>query len=399
MANLHPIEQNFLRESRKQKINLLSPNGLFDAAQILKGFPDALTQLREQPLVELSDYADQTFRLEPGPAVILSPPEQSDSYIFRHTALRSPSVPYFVLEDVYFSFDIRNNGAPEFYVFNKDKKLINGLFFGAKPFVQEPVKTIEEPSVLIDDFFVSPNICHFIFDKLPRWHIAKTLTGPRRPVMFHPFSYVADIFALLGTKHVFLVDPPTQMGTVFFKSLVVFGNSINLLSHPLNSGHPLWRQALQFLQDQVPKTQSTSTTRLMLTRAPGLPRQILNMSDVARLVADYNVDLVDPAEFSTRDQLQMFSTCSLLIGAHGAGLTNLAFMPSGSKIIELLPPLCATQAYWTTAHFLGHAYEAITCLDPEQGVVDQSKVQHDPRNNRRDIIVPLDRLKTLLDQT
>jgi hypothetical protein len=399
VLTLTPIETNFLREARKKHAKLLQPNGLFDATRILEVFPDAMTQLRNQPLADLSDYAEQTFHLEAGPDVVLPRPRHSDSYIFKHNVLQSPPVPYFVLEDVYFSFDIRNNGAPEFYVFNKDKELINGLFFGAKPFVNDPLKMIEEPSVLIDDFFVSPNICHFIFDKFPRWHIASELTGPLRPVMFHPFSYVEDIFSLLGTKHLFLIDPPIRMGTVFFKSLVVFGNSINGLRHPLNNGHSLWRQALQTLQGEVPKAQSHSRTRLMLTRAPGLPRQIQNMSEVTKLLAEYNVKLVDPANFSPLEQLQIFSNCSLLIGAHGAGLTNLAFTPPGSKIIELLPPLCATQAYWTIAHFLGYSYEAITCIDPEHGIVDQSNVEHNPRNNRRDIIVPLETLKTLLDQT
>tara|TARA_Y100000815_G_scaffold70511_2_gene59369 strand:- start:70 stop:231 length:162 start_codon:yes stop_codon:yes gene_type:complete len=48
------------------------------------------------------------------------------------------------------------------------------------------------------------------------------------------------------------------------------------------------------------------------------------------------------------------------------------------------------------ARRLGLAYEAVTCLDPEFGVVDPTTVKHNPQFNRRDVVVPLDKLEEAL---
>lgn len=50
------------------------------------------------------------------------------------------------------------------------------------------------------------------------------------------------------------------------------------------------------------------------------------------------VQVVDAAHMSPIEQMQLFSSTSLLIGQHGAGLANMLWMPRGSAVVEILPP-------------------------------------------------------------
>jgi capsular polysaccharide biosynthesis protein len=84
------------------------------------------------------------------------------------------------------------------------------------------------------------------------------------------------------------------------------------------------------------------------------------------------------------------------MGVHGAGLTNLAFQPQGAHVVELMAPMCGTAAYWIMSRPLGKSYHGLVCEDPEFGIVDQLAVTHNPQNNRRDVIVPIDQLDELL---
>jgi hypothetical protein len=74
-----------------------------------------------------------------------------------------------------------------------------------------------------------------------------------------------------------------------------------------------------------------------VSRRKARGRKILNEDALlARLngLAVVNVCLED---FTFRDQVALMSRTKVLVGMHGAGLTNLMFMPAGSSVIEILP--------------------------------------------------------------
>ena len=49
---------------------------------------------------------------------------------------------------------------------------------------------------------------------------------------------------------------------------------------------------------------------------------------------------VDAAKMSLSEQVRTFSRCLLLVGDHGAGLSNAVFMPTGSTVVELTHAAC-----------------------------------------------------------
>ena len=96
--------------------------------------------------------------------------------------------------------------------------------------------------------------------------------------------------------------------------------------------------------------------------------------------------------------MALFASADLLIGVHGAGLTNMLFMPPGGMVLELLPPLCATASYWGIASALGITYRHLVCHDPELGVVDARDRPHSPQHNRRRVELPIPLLEAELNQ-
>ena len=390
------LSNSFLAATRGDGAVKISTNGSFDAAKIYTVMSSAAIPIQRFELTSPAQAQCDASVTIPGSAITMKAPENCNHYIFNTTKLTSNEVSVYHFMNIYLSYDVRNNGAPQFYIFDKDRRLIDNFLFGATPFISDQIRTITERSVFIDDFFPKYNICHFMFDKLPRWHIANSHFGERQAVLFNTGEYYSEIFSRLSACHSALC-PSGARGTVFFSDVVIFSNSTLGLRHPAQHGADLHIDALRKLRDSVRGVASSASRRVMLIRKVGLPRQVANAVDLYPLLQRHGFELVDAEELSAREQIALFCETSVVMGVHGAGLTNLIFQPQGSVVIELLPPFIATLSYWVPATLLGARYLPLLCDDPEQGRIDSSLVKHNPAaNNRRDVVVPVDDLEALL---
>jgi hypothetical protein len=64
---------------------------------------------------------------------------------------------------------------------------------------------------------------------------------------------------------------------------------------------------------------------------------------------------------SISDTATLFSQAALIVGPHGAGLTNMLFSDSGIRIIEFMPLNNPNLCYWHMSELLGHKYAMIPC--------------------------------------
>lgn len=74
---------------------------------------------------------------------------------------------------------------------------------------------------------------------------------------------------------------------------------------------------------------------------------------------------------SLAEQMQMLSGCRLLVGLHGAGLTNMLWMPQGSQAIEVRRCNDShNNSYFTMANALSHSYSYLKAdeLYPDQTI-------------------------------
>ncbi|TCS71312.1 uncharacterized protein DUF563 [Sulfuritortus calidifontis] len=90
-----------------------------------------------------------------------------------------------------------------------------------------------------------------------------------------------------------------------------------------------------------------------------------NEAEVFRLMARHGVRVVDPAEYSLAEQIDLFSRAGLVIGPHGAGLVNLLFRRGPGDLLELFNPNIGTPHYYLIARLRGLGYRWRYNLSPQ----------------------------------
>lgn len=77
--------------------------------------------------------------------------------------------------------------------------------------------------------------------------------------------------------------------------------------------------------------------RLFVMRENVTRRRLLNQDELAERLAALGFTCVDPGTLSFKEQVALFQGASVVVGVHGAGLTNVLFGPQEGALIELTP--------------------------------------------------------------
>lgn len=78
-----------------------------------------------------------------------------------------------------------------------------------------------------------------------------------------------------------------------------------------------------------------SSKRIIVSRGSSTTRRWLNENDCINLLDTLNFKLIDPSKLSLSQQVEAFSNAEIILGPHGAGLTNIMFCSPGTKVIEI----------------------------------------------------------------
>ena len=91
-----------------------------------------------------------------------------------------------------------------------------------------------------------------------------------------------------------------------------------------------------------PEGLSQESTRLFVSRKDAVRRRLINEDEIVEALAPLGVVPIVPSELTFSEQVDLFSRAELVVGAHGAGLTNVAFCPAGCGVIEITCEQMAT---------------------------------------------------------
>jgi hypothetical protein len=106
---------------------------------------------------------------------------------------------------------------------------------------------------------------------------------------------------------------------------------------------------------------------IMLVRGAGATnaRQYRNQEAINAIAHMRGVTIFDPGEWPIRDQIARFAGANAIIGAHGAGLTNMMFRRTGDcAVLELFNPDLGTPHYYLMARQRGFDYRWLMSRDP-----------------------------------
>jgi capsular polysaccharide biosynthesis protein len=229
------------------------------------------------------------------------------------------------------------------------------------------------------------NYYHWMTDVLPRWQLLEeaglldaqtTLVVPK---LNQDFQRDSLEFLHPGLKLKEFDGENYRFEELYFLSAL---NPINFSS----SRNIEWIRK-RFCSDEP--VGSHRPERLYISRRRARSRRFVNEDEFLPYVEERGFKIVYPESFSLADQIRLFRNANCVVAPHGAGLTNMMFMPPGSKIVEIFPPIFPKvhgyQCYWSMARACGHRY---LCLSG----VSQSAANSDFRVALEDARAVLDRL-------
>ena len=178
------------------------------------------------------------------------------------------------------------------------------------------------------------NYYHWLIDSLPRLLALRTLHPgmllmlPRASSFHDVPEYISSSAALLG----FSDQLPLNPRQIFSAESVVLPN---LTATSLSQRPELIRQVqAELIAALCPET-VRPFRRIYASRAPGLPRNLLNEPEVEMWLQQQGFKKVYFERMTLLEQARLMRETEVLLGVHGAGLTNMLFLPSHAKVIEI----------------------------------------------------------------
>jgi hypothetical protein len=116
---------------------------------------------------------------------------------------------------------------------------------------------------------------------------------------------------------------------------------------------PAW--VPEFWRSKAPPANGTRGRRLYITRKSGV-RGVANEEEIAPLLLDFGFEVLDPAD---RARWHLFQEAEIVMGPHGAGVSDIIFCPRNATLIELVSPLHIYPYYYTAAEAAGVNYYSV----------------------------------------
>ena len=101
------------------------------------------------------------------------------------------------------------------------------------------------------------------------------------------------------------------------------------------------------------------TAKLYITRPGAQRRRLVNDAEIAQRLARLGFTPVDPGALSFDQQVELFAGAAVIVGPHGAALTNAAFMSPGGAVVELTHE---ARVVWTFHEVAGAAGLSYACV-------------------------------------
>jgi capsular polysaccharide biosynthesis protein len=96
--------------------------------------------------------------------------------------------------------------------------------------------------------------------------------------------------------------------------------------------------------------------KIYIARGNTNRRSVINESEVITVLSQKGFHSLDLTNFSLLEQVSLFARAEIIIAPHGAGLTNMVFCNSNTKLIEIFSPHYVNKCFWEISCILGIDY-------------------------------------------
>ena len=249
-------------------------------------------------------------------------------------------------------------------------------------FLTEPRIRVSRPNLLLIHNHWASGYHHWLTEAC----VKLSAIAPEKYAVMLPASYgrfARESLRLLGCTE--LVEIPPGRGVAASRVTIV----ANPYSGRFNPRDVAW------VSDRLASgcgNAAGSERRIYLRRAQDRLRKVENEDEVVGALLEYGFRVIDPGALSIEEQVKLFLGCEVLVGVHGAGLTNCLFMRPGNRVLELYRSLTPggpgmNTCYWNLCVAAGLRYYYQFCA---HGRHEGS----DPRDlDRVNVIVDIDKLR------
>lgn len=121
---------------------------------------------------------------------------------------------------------------------------------------------------------------------------------------------------------------------------------------------------LRWIRNRILSNTSESdrsfANRIYISRADASRRRIRNEDELVNALAGEGFVKYVPSELSFEDQVRLFAGAGVIIGPHGAGLTNMIYSTNAS-VVDMFTNEGANEHFFVLANELDHSYEFVLC--------------------------------------
>ncbi|RAJ81876.1 uncharacterized protein DUF563 [Chitinophaga dinghuensis] len=189
----------------------------------------------------------------------------------------------------------------------------------------QPPKVIDRGIWITDEW--SAAYFHWLTDALTRLTVVeeKTDVSPvLLPARYQQIPYIQASLQVLNIK-AYYYNPRKRL---LVKELII-------PAHTAATGN-YNETIIQRLQEKfITNNNSPATRKIYVSRQKANRRTITNETAVISVLQKYGYEIHCFEDYHFSDQIALMQQSKVLIGLHGAGLTNMLFMPAGAQILEL----------------------------------------------------------------
>ncbi|PWC55541.1 glycosyltransferase family 61 protein [Azospirillum sp. TSO22-1] len=227
-----------------------------------------------------------------------------------------------VLLDGLLHYDPDSLGGPEFPKQSRSGDVLSDL--------PPPAARIEGEAILIGGV---ANWSHLVQEWLSRLTVLERFPElDRLPLLVtpHMMRSVRDLMALLG------VDPARIVTLPDVPVIEADRLWIPSLTHRHKFASPLHIDFLRRrLAPRIAEGMRRSRRRLFMLRRSANYRTLVNEQELLDALAPLGVEAVAPEDYSMAEQIALFASAELVVGALGGGTAAILFCPPGAAFVEL----------------------------------------------------------------
>ena len=201
------------------------------------------------------------------------------------------------------------------------------------------------------------NYYHFLFDFLARYHMLQNSKVSYDKIYLRKpqHSFQEELLDLFGIRK----------ETCYYSTKASHVEAEQLL-YPSLPAQPFtiapWVRAV--IRNKVFKRLGSSLRqhrRLYVSRRKAKERRIVNEEELVPKLENLGFTTICAEELPVMEQARLFSEAEIVIGAHGAGLSNLVFCSEGTRLLEIFSQGHPEPCFWFLSQYGGLQHH---CLQP-----------------------------------